>query len=109
MRASQGRAGSFKLTAEERRLSQRALSQKDRALQSEARQASQASSSQVLLFHQNFLHFQIFLLASDMMLAAIPGYADALWRTSTWNLAILEALQPKVGQAKIEKMEKFLL
>ena len=44
-----------------------------------------------------------------MMLAAITGYADALWRQSTWYLPILEDLQPKAGQAKMEKMETFLV
>jgi hypothetical protein len=44
-----------------------------------------------------------------MMLAAITGYADALWRPSTWYLIILEDLQPKAGQAEMEKMEKFLV
>ncbi len=70
MPANQGGAGGFKLTAEERRLSQRASLQKDGSLQSEARQASHASSSQVFLFHQNFLPFHHFWLekeASDMM------------------------------------------
>ncbi len=41
-----------------------------------------------------------------MMLAAITGYPDALWRQSTWYLTILEDLQPKAGQAKMEKMKK---
>jgi hypothetical protein len=42
-----------------------------------------------------------------MMLAAITGYADALWRLSTWYLSILEDQQLKPGQVKTEKMEKF--
>ena len=44
-----------------------------------------------------------------MMLAAVTGYADALWRPSAWYLTILEDLQPKAGQAKMEKTEKFLV
>jgi hypothetical protein len=110
MPASQDGASGFKLTAEERYLSHRASSQKDRSLQSKARQASQASSSQVFLFHQNFLHFHHFWIqkeASDMLLAVITGYADALRRPSTWYLTILENLQPKAGQAKMEEVKKF--
>ncbi len=42
-----------------------------------------------------------------MMLAAVTGYADALRRLSAWYLTILEDLQPKEGQAKMEEMEKF--
>ncbi len=44
-----------------------------------------------------------------MMLEAVTGYADALWRPSAWYLTILEDLQPKAGQAKMEKTEKFLV
>jgi hypothetical protein len=44
-----------------------------------------------------------------MMLAAITGYTDALWRLSTWYLTILEDLQPEAGQANMEKMEKILV
>ncbi len=39
-----------------------------------------------------------------MMLMAITGYADAIWRLSTLYLTILEDLQPKADQAKMEKM-----
>jgi hypothetical protein len=53
--ASKGGAGG--LTAEERRLSQRASSQGGRASQSEARQASQASGSQVSNFTRFFSIF----------------------------------------------------
>ncbi len=109
MKASQGGAGGFKLTAEERHLSQRASSQKDRALQNEERPASQASRSQVFLFHQNFLHFHRFWLekeACDMMLAAVTGYTDALWEASS---VVPEHPGGSAGQAKMEKMEKFLV
>ncbi len=85
MQASQGGASGFKLTAEEQRLSQRASSQKDRSLQSDARQASQASSSQVFVFHKSFLHFHHLLFekeASDTMLVATTGCTDAFWRPS---------------------------
>jgi hypothetical protein len=44
-----------------------------------------------------------------MMLAVITGYADALWRQSTWYLPILEDLQLKAGQARMEKMKKILV
>jgi hypothetical protein len=37
-----------------------------------------------------FHHFWLEKEASDMMLAAITGYADALWSLSTWYLTILE-------------------
>jgi hypothetical protein len=47
--------------------------------------------------------------ASAMMLAAITGYADSLWRQSTWYLTILEDLPPKADQAKMEKMEKIVV
>ncbi len=42
-----------------------------------------------------------------MLLAVITGYADALRRPSTWYLTILENLQPKAGQAKMEEVKKF--
>jgi hypothetical protein len=32
-----------------------------------------------------------------------------IWRLSTWYLTILEDLQPKAGQAQMEKMENFLV
>jgi hypothetical protein len=45
--------------------------------------------------------------ASDTMLVAATGYADAFWRQSAWYLNILVDLQPKPGLAKMEKMDKF--
>jgi hypothetical protein len=89
--------------------------QGSRASQSEARPASQASSSQVLQFHKNFLHFHHDLLAkpaSDTMLVAATGCTDAFWRPSTWYLNIpveLRQLPPKTGRVKKEKMEKILV
>ena len=100
--------------ADEHHLSQRASSQGGRASQSEARPASQASSSQVLQFHKNFLHFHHGLLAkpaSDTMLVAATGCTDAFWRPSTRYLNIpveLRQLPPKTGRVKKEKMEKVL-
>jgi hypothetical protein len=97
------------LTAEEQRLSLLASSQKDRSLQSKARQASQASSSQVSLFHQSFLHVHHFWLekeASDTMLVAATGCTDAFWRPSAWYLNILADLLPKPCLVKMEEMEK---
>jgi hypothetical protein len=44
-----------------------------------------------------------------MMLVAASGYKDAFWRPSAWYLNILVDLQPKPGQAKIEKMEKIVV
>ncbi len=47
--------------------------------------------------------------ASDTMLVAATGYADAFWRPSAWYLCILVDLQPKSGREKMEKMDKFLV
>ncbi len=54
--------------------------------------------------------------ASDTMLVAATGGADAFWRASTWYLSILAgpgghmaATGPQAGPAKMEKMEKIIV
>jgi hypothetical protein len=104
--------GSRGSTADEQRLSQRASSQGGRASQSEARPASQASSSQVLQFHMNFLHFhhdRLAKQASDMMLVAATGCTDAFWRPLAWYLNIPVDLPPEPGPEKMEKMDKIIV
>jgi hypothetical protein len=43
------------------------------------------------------------------MLASVTGYTDAFWKPPAWYLTILEDLLQNPGQAKMEKMEKFLV
>jgi hypothetical protein len=80
-------------------------------LQSKARQAAQASCSQVSNFARIFSIFTTIGAkeASDTMLVAATLYADAFWRQSAWYLSILVDLLLKPCQEKMEKIENFLV